>query len=392
MWVAVGSGTNSIAYSNNGTTWTGLGHTIFSAQGFNVKWTGTLWVAVGSGTTHTIAYSNNGTTWTGVTGSTSIFGNYGRGVEWNNIKTSISANGNISIGGPGTINVLATQAASGNYVAVTDPVAAGTINVVGAPTITPTPIQTIIYGQVPTVTVTPTSDSPGAFTYSLQPGFQGCSTVNANTGVVTIGGRGTITVLVTQAESGNFTAITTPVVAGTIIVDMDPSPCFKENTKILTVDGYRPIQDLRKGDLVKTLNHEYVAIKMISSRVFYNKKDNTFYDKIYKCTSENYREIFEDLYITGLHAILVDELVGDQLIQIKSVYDDNELMTDSKYRAPVCFDNRAIPYEEETQVVIYHLALDHEDENLNYGIYANGLLVESASIRLMKESGLIMIE
>ena len=67
-------------------------------------------------------------------------------------------------------------------------------------------------------------------------------------------------------------------------------------------------------------------------------------------------------------------------------------MTDSKYRVPVCFDNRAIPYEDEKQVVIYHLALDHENENLNYGIYANGLLVETASIRLMKESGMIMVE
>ena len=67
-------------------------------------------------------------------------------------------------------------------------------------------------------------------------------------------------------------------------------------------------------------------------------------------------------------------------------------MTDSKYRLPVCFDDRAIPYEEEEQISIYHLALDHENENLNYGIFANGLLVETASIGLLKESGMIMIE
>jgi hypothetical protein len=287
---------------------------------------------------------------------------------------------------------LARQDASGNYAAVTNPVAAGTINVVGPPTIIPAFTQSIIYGQVPKVTVTPGSESPGAFTYSLQPGFQGSTTIDANTGVVTIGGRGTITVLATQAASGNFTAITTPVVAGTIIVDMDPSPCFKEDTQILTVDGYRPIQDLRKGDLVKTLNNEYVGINMIGIRVFYNKKDNTFYDKIYKCSNDNYPEIFEDLYITGLHAVLVDNLTNDQQTQIKTIYNDNELMTDSKYRLPVCFDDRAIPYEEEEQIFIYHLALDHENENLNYGIFANGLLVETASIGLLKESGMIMIE
>ena len=287
---------------------------------------------------------------------------------------------------------MATQAASGNYAAVTAPIVAGIINVVGAPTIIPANTQSIIYGQVPKVTVTPRSESPGAFTYSLQPGFQGCSTVNANTGVVTIGGRGTITVLATQAASGNFTAITTPVVAGTIIVDMDPSPCFKEDTQILTVDGYRPIKELRKGDLVKTLNNHYIGINMIGNRVFYNKKDNKFCDKIYKCTNDNYPEIFEDLYITGLHAVLVDELTEEQHSQIKTIYNDNELLTDSKYRLPVCFDERAIPYEEEEQISIYHLALDNENETMNYGIFANGLLVETASIGLLKESGMIMIE
>ena len=29
---------------------------------------------------------------------------------------------------------------------------------------------------------------------------------------------------------------------------------------------------------------------------------------------------------------------------------------------------------------IYHVALEHNDEYMNYGIYANGLLVESCSI------------
>ena len=47
-----------------------------------------------------------------------------------------------------------------------------------------------------------------------------------------------------------------------------PSPitCFKEDTKILTDKGYKSIQDLRKGDLVKTLNHDYKAIDMIGKR------------------------------------------------------------------------------------------------------------------------------
>ena len=118
------------------------------------------------------------------------------------------------------------------------------------------------------------------------------------------------------------------------------------------------------------------------------------FDKVYKCTNANYPEIFEDLYITGLHAVLVDELTDEQQTQIKGIYNDSVYITDDKYRLPVCYDERSVLYETDNpeKVVIFHLALDHENENLNYGIYANGLLVETTSIGLMAESGLIMIE
>ena len=50
--------------------------------GQGVAWNGTRWVAVGKGT-NTIAYSRDGITWTGVTGSTSIFTSDGFGVASN---------------------------------------------------------------------------------------------------------------------------------------------------------------------------------------------------------------------------------------------------------------------------------------------------------------------
>jgi len=81
MWVAVGSGTNTIAYSSDGINWTGLGNIFFSNGGWAVAWNGTIWVAVGKGN-DTIAYSYNGINWIGVTG-TSIFSVIGYGVAWN---------------------------------------------------------------------------------------------------------------------------------------------------------------------------------------------------------------------------------------------------------------------------------------------------------------------
>ena len=79
LWVAVGSGTNSIAYSSNGITWTGVGTTNLSSGGAAVAWNGSLWVAVGSGT-NSIVTSSDGVNWTG---RSNIFNNAGNGIAWN---------------------------------------------------------------------------------------------------------------------------------------------------------------------------------------------------------------------------------------------------------------------------------------------------------------------
>lgn len=82
--VAVGSGTNTIAYSyDKGLTWTGLGLTIFTTNGFGMAWNGTRFVGVGNAT-NTIAYSDNGVNWVGL-GAT-IFTTQGNGIAWNGVR------------------------------------------------------------------------------------------------------------------------------------------------------------------------------------------------------------------------------------------------------------------------------------------------------------------
>ena len=79
LWVAVGQGTNIIATSPNGTTWTGRsianptglttgGISVAYGQNALGNW---LWVAVGGGG-NIIATSINGTTWNGVTSNGGI--------------------------------------------------------------------------------------------------------------------------------------------------------------------------------------------------------------------------------------------------------------------------------------------------------------------------------
>ena len=64
MWVAVGKGTHTIAYSFNGTNWTGANFTLYN-EGRGVAWNGAMWVAVGKGTGDDVCYSYDGIVWNG---------------------------------------------------------------------------------------------------------------------------------------------------------------------------------------------------------------------------------------------------------------------------------------------------------------------------------------
>jgi hypothetical protein len=162
-------------------------------------------------------------------------------------------------------------------------------------------------------------------------------------------------------------------------------PCFKEDSKILTINGYVSIQNLKKGDLVKTLKNEYVPINMIGMSEFINPIcKERIKDKLYVCTQREYPEVFEDLIITGCHSILVDEFKNEEREKTTEILG-RIFVTDNKYRLPACVDERAMPYEKELKTNIYHIALDNDNYYGNYGIYANGLLVETCSKRYLKE-------
>jgi len=91
------------------------------------------------------------------------------------------------------------------------------------------------------------------------------------------------------------------------------------------------------------------------------------------------------LIITGCHSILVgNTITHKQKEQIKEVLG-NIYVTDDKYRLPACVDDRTSVYEVKGDFTIYHIALDNDDYYMNYGVYANGLLVETCSKRYLKE-------
>ena len=196
-----------------------------------------------------------------------------------------------------------------------------------------------------------------------------------------------------QSDSANFQAVQPNILfISSLQINVELTsfkqytyPCFKENTKILTNKGYIPIQNLRKGDLVKTLKHDYVPINMIGKRDIHHQNEYKNKDQLYKCTKQNYSEIFEDLIITGCHSILVDSFSSKEQRENTIKINGAAYRTDNKYRLPACCDDRALIYDVAGDFTIYHLALDNTDYYMNYGIYANGLLVETCSKRYLKE-------
>ena len=206
-------------------------------------------------------------------------------------------------------------------------------------------------------------------------------------------GSGGIDVIALSFGNINESSITN--FNGFITTGIYPSlTCFKEDTQILTNSGYKLIQDLRKGDLIQTLNHGFKPIDMIGMREIYNPAlKERIKDQLYQCSQNEYPEIIEPLIITGCHSILIDEFKNDEQRQKTIELNGNIYVTDNKYRLPVCVDERSNIYETPGRTIIYHFALENDDYYMNYGIYANGLLVESCSKRYLKElSNMILIE
>uniref|UniRef100_A0A6C0D8P6 Uncharacterized protein n=1 Tax=viral metagenome TaxID=1070528 RepID=A0A6C0D8P6_9ZZZZ len=175
------------------------------------------------------------------------------------------------------------------------------------------------------------------------------------------------------------------------------APCFLEGTHILCQengeDTYLPIEKMRPGTLVKTSLDGYKKVDMIGKRPIHNTgTDERSQTRIYKCSPTNYPELNGDLFITGGHSILVDVLSDKEreetIKQIGKIY-----VTSDKYRLIAAIDERTEPWKSEGTYNIWHIALENDDYFSNYGIYANGLLVESCSKRYLKElSNMTIIE
>lgn len=177
----------------------------------------------------------------------------------------------------------------------------------------------------------------------------------------------------------------------------DP-PCFNEGTKILCCnknlqEEYISIENLKKGDLVKTYKHGYRKIDLIGKNVMINNPDNPK-KCMYKMIKTDKNCLLEDLIVTGGHSILVDDTmlvdktnknhkVYSKYLLLSSRLKDSIKLTNKNHKVDgkyLLLSSRSKDFIKLTNKKLYtywHLTLESNDDNQRFGIWANGLLTET---------------
>jgi hypothetical protein len=166
--------------------------------------------------------------------------------------------------------------------------------------------------------------------------------------------------------------------------------CFNKGTKILCYvndkEVYVPIEKLRKDMLVKTYKHGYKKIDSIKTGTYRLGRSSVGgYDVdqgMYKMIKEE--EMIADLEMTGLHSILVDRHdakykndIENSEFKEKSVKSSiGSCYVDDKYRLKSKHCSKFIKMKRQDYTV-YTFSLEHDREDKSYGVWANGLLVET---------------
>jgi hypothetical protein len=147
--------------------------------------------------------------------------------------------------------------------------------------------------------------------------------------------------------------------------------CFGKGAMIQCEGGSIPVEELKVGTKVKTLKHGYKAVTLLGTSVIRNRAGSErIRDRLYIYPKEH-------LILTGGHSVLLDEVSGDQLERIKTSFG-NLFFTEGKIRLLAMDDETAEPYLKKGTFPIYNFVLEAPNEHTNYGVFANGKLVESS--------------
>lgn len=275
----------------------------------------------------------------------------------------------------------------------------------------PIVLNTAITGTAPTITnitneskrfnvfFTPgTGGNPDPITYfySLNGGTT-YTNANSTTSPIIIEGLDYVVNYSVTLIANNLGGNTAP---SNVVIGFIPYPCFLQGSKILRMnpetdeEEYIAVEKLRRGDLIRTAEHGYKAIELIGQSTIPNptaaskESRRLYWFRKSKCSAAG---LFEDLCVTGDHCILHRTISDEKKDQIME-YMRDIYVTESHYRVPAFLDDRAEPYARDGPATIWHFALENPNIYHNYGVMANGLLVESCSLHYMyKHSNMRLI-
>ena len=159
--------------------------------------------------------------------------------------------------------------------------------------------------------------------------------------------------------------------------------CYLKGTKILTYidekEVWVNIENLKPSDLVKTYKNGFIRVKNIG----WSQMQNSIHlnpNKLFKIEKNKLPELTEDLYVSGKHSRLVDELTQEQISSTLKIWSKLQQIND-KYLLMACVDDLFTDVKDENIYDMYQIILQSDSASQQYGIYANGLLSESMSIQ-----------
>jgi hypothetical protein len=183
--------------------------------------------------------------------------------------------------------------------------------------------------------------------------------------------------------NGTFTGLTngTP---NTVTFNFQETACFNEGTKILCLNNkeeeYVPIEQLRKGDVVKTYHYGYRKIDMIGKNYLMNQPTNNFRQTMYKMVKTPENGLIDDLIVTGGHSILVDSISESEQERFNDLGFPgfSTLKIEDKHLLLAAASSDFVKLTDVNKYTYYHFILENDgNDNMQFGVWANGVLTET---------------
>lgn len=145
--------------------------------------------------------------------------------------------------------------------------------------------------------------------------------------------------------------------------------CILSTTNILTLRGQIPIKDLTKTDRVICLDAIRDIHTLSSSKVNHTLKEPILY-----------QHANSNLILTKDHSLLLSTYDSNEQKDNVEKYFGLTCITGGMVRVPACLSNSMKVYEVFGAHTVYHIALQSEDVDINYAIFADNILVETCQI------------